>query len=352
MEHMQPDQIEQTVKGENYQNAAEKSSDFKSDILSRTPAKANETLPNKYRRDATELPQKWCANCSSITKEELVHKIIMNALDVVEKREVEEQIDLLEKLGPDWIGKKLAPSGIRPKSSVAERLATMCVLPLLLAGVLGSPSKHENLTEYLRSLLVQNAVQENQPVRRNAEIVNVVRFLCTFEGHHNMVFNILWEMVVSSNMNMKVRAANLLKAIVAYIDLKVALMHVLPALVTLGSDQNLNVKYASIEAFGVVAQQFKDDMIIDKIRVQMDAFLEDGSHETAIVVVRALVVAVPHSTDRFRDYILNISHICILLAAPIPSSDVDNIDEITWQTYKGQLTEKWLDTGPTDSDCW
>lgn len=53
----------------------------------------------------------------------------------------------------------------------------MCVLPILLAGVLGSPSKHENLTEYLRNLLVQNAVQENQSVRRNAEIVNSVRFL-------------------------------------------------------------------------------------------------------------------------------------------------------------------------------
>lgn len=36
----------------------------------------------------------------------------------------------------------------------------------------------------------------------------------TFEEHHNMVFNILWEMVVSSNINMKISAANLLKAIV------------------------------------------------------------------------------------------------------------------------------------------
>ncbi|KAK1396285.1 hypothetical protein POM88_006148 [Heracleum sosnowskyi] len=34
------------------------------------------------------------------------------------------------------------------------------------------------------------------------------------------------------------------------------------------------------------------------------------------------------------------------------SGKEDDIDEITWQTYKGQLTEKWLDTGPTDSDCW
>ncbi|WOH10287.1 hypothetical protein DCAR_0729754 [Daucus carota subsp. sativus] len=212
--------------------------------------------------------------------------------------------------------------GLRPKSSVAERLATMCVLPILLAGVLGSPSKHENLTEYLRNLLVQNAVQENQSVRRNAEIVNSVRFLCSFEEHHNMVFNILWEMVVSSNIYMKISAANLWKAIVPYIDVKVASTHVLPALVTLGSDQNLNVKYASIEAFGAVAQHFKNDTIIEKIRVQMDAFLEDGSHETAIAVVRALVVAVPNSTDRFRDYILKISRICVLSAAPIPSSDV------------------------------
>ncbi|KAK1387180.1 Non-phototropic hypocotyl [Heracleum sosnowskyi] len=34
------------------------------------------------------------------------------------------------------------------------------------------------------------------------------------------------------------------------------------------------------------------------------------------------------------------------------SGKEDDIDEITWQTYKGQLTEKWLDTRPTDSDCW
>lgn len=37
----------------------------------------------------------------------------------------------------------------------------------------------------------------------------------------------------------------------------------------------------------------------------MDAFLDDGSQEAMIAVVRALVVAVPHTTDKLRDYILN-----------------------------------------------
>lgn len=38
----------------------------------------------------------------------------------------------------------------------------------------------------------------------------------------------------------------------------------------------------------------------------MDAFLENGSHEATIAVIRALVVAVPHTTERLRDYTLNL----------------------------------------------
>lgn len=51
------------------------------------------------------------SKCSSITKEELEHKIIMNVCDIDDRREVEEQMGLLEKLAPDWIFKKLTPSG-------------------------------------------------------------------------------------------------------------------------------------------------------------------------------------------------------------------------------------------------
>lgn len=51
----------------------------------------------------------------------------------------------------------------------------MCVMPLLLAGVLGAPSKREQLAEYLQKLLVQDT--SNEPQRCHAEIVNAVRFL-------------------------------------------------------------------------------------------------------------------------------------------------------------------------------
>lgn len=210
--------------------------------------------------------------------------------------------------------------GLRPRSAIADRLSTMCVLPLLLAGVLSAPGKHEQLAGYLRKLLLEDNSIENRSTKHTPEIINAIRFICTYEENHGMVFNILWEMVVSSNMSMKITAAQLLKVIVPYIDAKAASTHVLPALVTLGSDQNLNVKYASIDAFGAVAQHFKNEMIVDKIRVQMDAFLEDGSHEATIAVIRALVIAVPHTIERLRDYLL--SKIFQLTAMPNVAKDL------------------------------
>ncbi|RHN49671.1 putative transcription factor interactor and regulator LisH family [Medicago truncatula] len=213
--------------------------------------------------------------------------------------------------------------GLRPRSSIAERLSASCVLPLLLAGVLGGPRKRKELIDYSRKLLLEDNSKENPSTKHTPEIVNAIRFICIYEENHGMIFDILWEMVVSSNVSMKVTAAKLLKALVPYIDVKVASTNALPALVTLGSEQNLDVKCASIDAFGAVAQHFRNEMvsvaslyissglddhdhkydllqIIDKIRVQMGAFLEDGSHEAMIAVIHALITqltAVPITTS-------------------------------------------------------
>ena len=68
-------------------------------------------------------------------------------------------------------------AGLRPRTAVAGRLATLGILPLLLAGVLGSPGKREQLADYLRKLLVEGAMKENQSTPHNIDIVNAVRFL-------------------------------------------------------------------------------------------------------------------------------------------------------------------------------
>lgn len=68
---------------------------------------------------------------SAITKHELMHKIIASHLDIVDKREVEEQLRLLQELAPEWIYEKSAITGdlllcinkISSPESVRARLA-------------------------------------------------------------------------------------------------------------------------------------------------------------------------------------------------------------------------------------
>ncbi|GLJ30945.1 hypothetical protein SUGI_0616900, partial [Cryptomeria japonica] len=210
---------------------------------------------------------------------------------------------------------------LKPKTTVAERLSVICVLPLLLTGVLGVSSREAQLADYLRSLILRNTLKHGAWTSSTSpELIDAVRFLCSFEEHHRIVISVLWEMVVSTNANVKITAVNLLQVLVPYVDMKIASTQILPALVTLGSDPNLIVKYSSIDAFGTVAQHFKNEVIIDKIRIQMDAFLEDGSHEAVVAVVRALSVAVPLTTERLRDYIL--TSLLQLTAAPVHGSDL------------------------------
>ncbi|KAF2538101.1 hypothetical protein F2Q68_00022655 [Brassica cretica] len=71
---------------------------------------------------------------------------------------------------------------LKPRTAVTSRLATHCILPLVLAGVLGAPSKHEELTNFLRQLLLESKTKENQSSKRNNnEVLDAVHFLCTFE---------------------------------------------------------------------------------------------------------------------------------------------------------------------------
>lgn len=67
--------------------------------------------------------------------------------------------------------------GLRPRSSIAERLSTSCVLPLLLAGVLGGPRKRKELIAYSRKLLLEDNSKENPSTKHTTEIVNAIRFI-------------------------------------------------------------------------------------------------------------------------------------------------------------------------------
>lgn len=69
--------------------------------------------------------------------------------------------------------------GFKPKTPMEERLAKMCVLPLLLAGILGSPNMEtEELAVYLRELILHSSLKFGAwTPTKNSELIDSVRFL-------------------------------------------------------------------------------------------------------------------------------------------------------------------------------
>jgi hypothetical protein len=72
-----------------------------------------------------------------------------------------------------------------------ERLASMCVPPLLLAGVLGAPNMEtEELAVYLRELILQSSLKFGAwTPTKNSELIDSVRFLWYTLCHHSNVLD-------------------------------------------------------------------------------------------------------------------------------------------------------------------
>lgn len=196
---------------------------------------------------------------------------------------------------------------LKPRTVVEEQLAIMCVLPLLLVGVLGAPEmENGQLALYLRELILKSTMKIGAwNSIRTPEYISSVRFLCMFDQHLALIVGVLWELIVSPNADVKVSAAVLSKLLVGKVTLKSATQQIIPALVTLGTDPNVDVKIATIDALGAVSQRFREEEVVDKVKMQLDAFLEDGSHVVTNAVIHAVSAAISVKSSSLQDYLLS-----------------------------------------------
>eukprot|EP00271_Cylindrocystis_brebissonii_P003864 TRINITY_DN15108_c0_g1_i1.p1 TRINITY_DN15108_c0_g1~~TRINITY_DN15108_c0_g1_i1.p1 ORF type:complete len:1242 (-),score=288.02 TRINITY_DN15108_c0_g1_i1:856-4581(-) len=219
---------------------------------------------------------------------------------------------------PAHIGSKI--ESLKPVGVAGERLARMCVLPLLLTGVLGARGLREKtLADYLRELMLSTSLRSGPwSYQDSPDLIDAVRFLSSHKEHQAVLLSVLWELVVNPTPSVRMTAAVNFQALAAYVDVKTVTQKVLPALVTLGADSSPDVKYSSIAAFGAVALHFKDETIVEKIRIQLDSYLDEGSPEAAIAVIRALTAAVPVTTPSLRDYLAQkVKPMALSLLSPV-----------------------------------
>lgn len=193
------------------------------------------------------------------------------------------------------------------KDEKRERLLSSAALPVLAAGVLGCFDSEEDMSE-LTSLLRHSVIALAEASAPLDGPIIMFQELSTLSRYHQLLIGVLWQIVVHSEANVRSSAAPLFTVLIKGVDLDLISRQVLPALVTLASDSQMSVRTASIPAFAAIVENVTDKMILEKVYVQFQSFLEDpqykDQHELQTTMIRAFGKVAPHAEPHFRDEVL------------------------------------------------
>jgi hypothetical protein len=116
------------------------------------------------------------------------------------------------------------------------------------------------------------------------------------------VLHLLWELVVHTASAVRSTIVHLFDALVTVLQTEEVIKRVLPALITLAADPDAAVKVDSIQALGIVAINVDDVTVLDKIKLQLDAFVEDDSPNSRVTVTKVFANMIPHIQANFREH--------------------------------------------------
>lgn len=216
-------------------------------------------------------------------------------------------------LGKPYSDKKIKPFCMQRLNVLSldeekrESLLSSASLPVLAAGVLGCFDSEDDMSE-LTSLLRNSVIALAEASASLEGPIIMYQELSTSSRYLEVLIGVLWEIVVHSSSLVRCCAAPLFTVLMKGVDLDLISRKVLPALVTLASDSQMSVRTAAIPAFGAIVENVTDKMILEKVYVQFQSFLEDpqykDQHELQATMIRTFGKVAPHAEPHFRDEVL------------------------------------------------
>ncbi|XP_038050849.1 RAB11-binding protein RELCH-like [Patiria miniata] len=215
-------------------------------------------------------------------------------------------------------GKTFTDSKIKPKfqavlnvpedqldsETLLQMPITRSTLPVFASGVLGSYNREEDrkqLSQFLQESLVTLAVS-------GAPLDSIrVTFLelHTHPTYHELLLAALWSCVVHKKPAVRSATAKLFGALVKGINESLVSGRVVPALITLSGDEDINVKIATIPAFGTILESTTQKETLDRVYSQFQTFLDDPLYKEEYSLLAEVILTFgkvgPNAEPKFRD---------------------------------------------------
>ncbi|XP_028391944.1 RAB11-binding protein RELCH-like [Dendronephthya gigantea] len=189
-----------------------------------------------------------------------------------------------------------------------QQVISSAIIPVYILGVLTSYSKEEdqeNLKSFMNDTLTSFASQK----RDQHSLYLVCEKLSSNEIWCEVLFETLWGLLTHSEPSVRSVVPYLLQTMIKNLNKTSIMKRVLPALVTLSTDNDKSVRISTVPAFGSIVEHISDDEMLEKIHIQFQSFLSDPSyydqHELQVALIRTFGKIGPHSEPRFRDDFLH-----------------------------------------------
>lgn len=115
---------------------------------------------------------------------------------------------------------------------------------------------------------------------------------------------ILWDLLLNKTPGVRRLVAAGFSAIVAHCEENLLRNRVVPALITLASDQDINVRVATFTGFGNLFTRFGSIPadVADKVRIQISSFLDEAQDPRLVVrLLRLFAQTAANMETKFRD---------------------------------------------------
>ncbi|XP_067136954.1 RAB11-binding protein RELCH homolog [Centruroides vittatus] len=177
-------------------------------------------------------------------------------------------------------------------------------IPVYAAGVLTVFHQDEDrkeLLSFLQELLCTLSLC-HAPL---ASIQSTILELCSSPTYHETALAMLWDGVVHTSALVRTSSGRLFEILVGVASETLLKNRIVPALVTLASDPEIEVRIATIQAFGSILEVTSQKDLLDKVHMQFQTFLDDpqylNQHTFQIEIIRTFARVGSNIDPKYRD---------------------------------------------------
>ncbi|XP_078488397.1 RAB11-binding protein RELCH homolog isoform X2 [Ciona intestinalis] len=249
--------------------------------------------------------------------------------------------------GPNFTNNVVKPKFQKVMEEDMTTLNT-ALLPAYTAGVI-LPDAKEELNEFL----LNSTISLSQAKLSLCGMQVALTLLRSMPANHDVIMQVLWSSVMHESAEVRESAASLLAVMTSSeIETRVLSTRVVPALITLSTDTDVNVRITTIHAFSSIVELPSAPLeLIERVIVQMTELVSShvesdlasmdgtllGMHKVRMLIVSSSTKVAATAHPKFRDEFI-LPHLVAIAASNNQHTDSSKRSEIATSLLEAYTT--------------